>query len=483
MADVHNPNAPMLEQHTIGFVPASDRHGKVRDLFTLWFGTNIAPLPIVTGALGPSLFGLNLWWSLVAFVVGHVIGGALMALHSAQGPQMGIPQMIQSRGQFGTLGALIIVVIAAVMYLGFFASNIVLAGQSIHGIAGGIPVNVGIIVGAVGSAVICIVGYRLIHFLNRIGTWVLGFAIVGGFVAILTSDLPADFLTRGGFNFAGWLATVSLGALWQIAFAPYVSDYSRYLPKNVGVASTFWTTYLGCVLGSFLAFAFGAVVALAAPTGMDTMDGVKATTGALGTTMLLLFVLSVISHNALNLYGAVLSIITSVQTFRARWIPTAQARVFLSVLILVAASIVAIALSADFVSHFVDLVVALLVVLVPWTAINLIDFYIVHKGVYDLESIFRFDGGIYGRYNRAAIVAYGLGIVVQIPFMATSLYTGPVAAHLGGADLSWLAGLIVTGPIYLLLVRRTSARTIAVTTQPLTEVPSAESGLAAHSEG
>lgn len=66
--------------------------------------------------------------------------------------------------------------------------------------------------------------------------------------------------------------------------------------------------------------------------------------------------------------------------------------------------------------------------------------------------------------------------------MATSLYTGPVAAHLGGADLSWLAGLIVTGPIYLLLVRRSSAHTIAVTTQPVTEVLSAESGLAAHSE-
>lgn len=482
MADIHSQTPPMLEQHTIGFVPASDRHGKVRDLFTLWFGTNIAPLPIVTGALGPSLFGLNLWWSLVAFAVGHVVGGALMALHSAQGPQMGIPQMIQSRGQFGTLGALIIVVIAAVMYLGFFASNIVLAGQSIHGIAGGVPVNVGIIAGAVGSAIICIIGYRLIHFLNRIGTWVLGLAIAAGFVAILTSDLPADFLTRGGFNFAGWLATVSLGALWQIAFAPYVSDYSRYLPKEVGVASTFWTTYLGCVLGSFLSFAFGAVVALAAPVGMDTMDGVHATTGALGTTMLALFVFSVISHNALNLYGSVLSIITSVQTFRARWIPTARARVILSVVILIGASVVAIALSADFVSHFVNLVVALLVVLVPWTAINLIDFYIVHKGVYDLESIFRFDGGIYGRYNRAAIIAYVIGIVVQIPFMATSLYTGPVAAHLGGADLSWLAGLIVTGPIYLLLVRRTSGSAAAVSVRQDVEISPKTSDLVAQPE-
>jgi purine-cytosine permease-like protein len=56
MPDTHV--APMLEKHTIGFVPESDRHGKVRDLFTLWFGGNLAPLPIVTGALGPSLFGI-----------------------------------------------------------------------------------------------------------------------------------------------------------------------------------------------------------------------------------------------------------------------------------------------------------------------------------------------------------------------------------------------------------------------------------------
>ncbi|MGF6558729.1 purine-cytosine permease-like protein [Pseudomonas sp. S30_BP2TU TE3576] len=34
----------------------------------------------------------------------------------------------------------------------------------------------------------------------------------------------------------------------------------------------------------------------------------------------------------------------------------------------------------DFIGHFVDLVLALLVVLVPWTAINLIDFYAIHKG-------------------------------------------------------------------------------------------------------
>ncbi|MEE1926524.1 cytosine permease [Pseudomonas sp. 148P] len=448
---------PLIEKHTIGYVPPEDRHGKVRDLFTLWFGGNIAPLPIVTGALGVQLFHLNLVWGIVAILVGHLVGGVLMALHSAQGPQMGIPQMIQSRAQFGSLGALLVVVIAGLMYIGFFASNIVLAGKSLHGVADSVPVPVGIVVGALGSGIIGIIGYRFIHVLNRIGTWVLGIGIVVGFGYILTHIQSDDFLTRGSFNLSGWLATVSLAALWQIAFAPYVSDYSRYLPANVPVAATFWTTYLGSALGSSLSFAFGAVAVLAVPAGMDSMDAVKLATGAIGPLMLVLFLLSVISHNALNLYGAVLSLITLVQTFAYRWIPTAKSRAVLSLVVLLGCCVVAVGASADFIGHFVDMVLVLLVVLVPWTAINLIDFYVIHKGDYDIASIFKVDGGIYGRYNPQALLAYAIGIVVQVPFMNTPLYVGPVSAHIDGADLSWLVGLLVTSPLYWWLATRDSA--------------------------
>ena len=219
MVTTATSSAPLIEKHTIGYVPPEDRHGKVRDLFTLWFGGNIAPLPIVTGALGVQLFHLNLVWGIVAILVGHLVGGVLMALHSAQGPQMGIPQMIQSRAQFGSLGALLVVVIAGVMYVGFFASNIVLAGKSLHGVVDAVPVPVGIVIGAIGSGIIGIIGYRFIHVLNRIGTWVLGAGIVLGFGYIFTHVQTTDFLTRGEFNISGWLATVSLAALWQIAFA------------------------------------------------------------------------------------------------------------------------------------------------------------------------------------------------------------------------------------------------------------------------
>lgn len=56
----------------------------------------------------------------------------------------------------------------------------------------------------------------------------------------------------------------------------------------------------------------------------------------------------------------------------------------------------------------------------------------------------------------AALTCYVIGIVAQIPFLAQTLYTGPVTEMLGGADVSWIVGLVVTAAIYYPWARRTS---------------------------
>ena len=445
---------PLIENHTVDYVPLAERHGKARDLFTLWFSTNIAPLPIVTGAMVVQVFHLDLLWGLLAIALGHLIGGVVIALASAQGPRMGIPQMVQSRGQFGRYGALLIVFFAALIYIGFFISNIVLAGKSIVGIAPSVPAPLSILIGALAATAIGVIGYNFIHTLNRIGTWVMGSALLAGFIYIFAHDLPADFLTRGSFNLSGWLATVSLGIIWQISFSPYVSDYSRYLPADIGIANPFWATYLGATLGTILSFSFGAVAVLATPEGTEAMSAVKQSTGWLGPILMVLFLLNIISHNALNLYGAVLSIITSIQTFASQWTPSIKVRVLLSSVVLAGCCVVALGASANFISQFIGLILALLLVLVPWASINLIDFYLIKRGSYDITSIFRADGGIYGRFNLHAIIAYFIGIIVQLPFANTSLYVGPYANLVDGADLSWLFGLVVTVPLYYCLATR-----------------------------
>ncbi|MBB4862816.1 NCS1 family nucleobase:cation symporter-1 [Pseudomonas nitritireducens] len=451
-------DTPLIENHTVDYVPPAERHGRSRDLFTLWFSTNIAPLPVVTGAMAIQVFHLDLLWGLIAIVLGHMFGGVFLALASAQGPQMGIPQMVQSRGQFGRYGALLIVFFTALIYVGFFISNIVLAGKSIQGLVPATPTPVAIILGALSATAIGVIGYRFIHTLNRIGTWVMGGALLVGFAIMFGGDLPANFLSRGAFNLSGFLATLCLGIIWQISFAPYTSDYSRYLPASVGIGKPFLATFAGAVAGTSLSFSFGAVAVLATPEGTDAMVAVKQATGLFGPILMLLFLLNIISHNALNLYGAVLSIVTSIQTFAGSWTPSVRVRVALSSVVLAGSCVMALGASANFISQFIGLILTMLIVLVPWASINLIDFYLIKRGRYDINSIFRRDGGVYGRFNPHAIIAYFLGIIVQLPFANTSLFVGPYANYIDGVDLSWLVGLLVTIPLYYCLATRGQTR-------------------------
>src|SRR5216684_2727208 len=63
--------AATLEQYTIAEIPASERHGRPRDLFTIWFSSNIMPLTFVTGALAPVVFKLPFGYSVVAILLGN----------------------------------------------------------------------------------------------------------------------------------------------------------------------------------------------------------------------------------------------------------------------------------------------------------------------------------------------------------------------------------------------------------------------------
>src|SRR5215468_9795796 len=86
-ADVYD-RALEIEQYTIAQIPADQRHGRPRDLFTIWFTSNLMPLTIVTGALATAVFKLPFWPAVVAIVAGNLFGALFMALHSAQGPRL-----------------------------------------------------------------------------------------------------------------------------------------------------------------------------------------------------------------------------------------------------------------------------------------------------------------------------------------------------------------------------------------------------------
>ncbi|WP_241825920.1 purine-cytosine permease family protein [Izhakiella australiensis] len=242
MTNSHKNSASVstVELSTIQPIPLSERHGKPRDLFTIWFGSNIMLLTVITGSLAVSVFHLSFVWATVGVLIGNLAGGLFMALHSAQGPQLGVPQMVQTRGQFGSYGSVLVVALVVIMYIGFFASNLVLGGQSLHAIYQPVSTDAGIIAVALLSLIACAFGYNLIHAYTKIMSWVSGvvLAVAFGWI-IFRHGLPADFLGRNGFNISGFLGAISIAALWQLAYAPYVSDYSRYMPKDCSAAKFF----------------------------------------------------------------------------------------------------------------------------------------------------------------------------------------------------------------------------------------------------
>lgn len=459
-----------IERRAIDHIPEEERHGTPLSQFTLWFGTNIQITALVDGALAV-VFGADALWAILGLFIGNILGGAVMALHSAQGPRLGLPQMISSRAQFGVYGAVIPLALVIVMYVGFAATGTVLSGQAINKLLGVETVSVGILIFGALTAVVAIMGYRLIHVVGRIST------VVGaiGFIYLLirliaTHDVSAAVGTKP-FDIATFLLAVSLSAGWQLTFGPYVADYSRYLPSDTSPRAVFGATFLGSVLGAQIAMTIGALIAAVAgdeflPNQVGYL-GELAGPAVLGVVIYAVVVIGKLTANTLNAYGGFMCGVTITSAFTGRTAVSRTTRIVVIIGLMAFAVVVALAASADFLANFRDFVLLILMVFTPWSAINLTDYYLISKERYDVPALYD-PHGRYGKWNVTALVAYAVGIAVQIPFLAQSMYTGPLATRLGGTDISWIVGLVVTTAIYLPWARRVKARTAAVTSEDLT---------------
>ncbi len=433
------------ETHAVEPIPQAERHGRARDLFTLWFSANMQVTTIAVGA-AYVFIGLPLVWSVIAIILGNLVGAVFMAYHSAQGPIIGVPQMIQSRAQFGFYGAILPLVLVVVMYLGFFALSGALGGEALQSLTG-LPIAVGtVLLGAV-TAVMAIFGYDLIHAFQRYLSviFLIAFAI---FTIVLATGghVPATAWAMSGFNWGTFLLGVTIAVTWQITYAPYVSDYSRYLHKDIGVGPTFNTTFWGTVIASVWMMVLGALLTEVSEK-LTTVGLIQQLSGGLGWLMMIIILLGIVAANVLNNYGGMLTVDTIGGTFRAKAATSSAARVAVIIAFAAVGVILGIIAAGNFNANLTNFIVFLTYLVVPWTAINLTDFYLVRHGHYDPEAFFRPQG--YGGSNWLALGAFVLGVLVEIPFINSSLYEGPIAKALGGADISWVLGLIVAGGLYL----------------------------------
>ena len=454
------PRSGGLETRSIDYVPKSERHGKVWHIGPLWFMSNAQ---IATLAVGVTSFALggNLIWSIIAILIGLIIGTIFMAAHSSQGPKLGLPQMVQSRPQFGYIGALLVWLFAFLQYAGFNVFNTVLAGsavsQAVKTPAGFDPFWA-IVITVVG-AIIALFGYDLIHRMERYLVYltVIVMALLS-ISALVHLQLPAGAFNLGHFSAIAFFAQLGVVAGYQISWAIYVSDYSRYLPATTPTSQTFRWTFWGSAIGGAWIMFLGAYLA-AAVKGFNAGDPVAAIETVsndlfpgFGTIALIVFAFGLVAVIVLNMYGGSLTLISSIDSFK-KVRPTLAIRIVTVVITAAISGVLAIVISGSFEEFFAGFLFLVLYFFIPWTAVNLTDYFIVRRGHYAIAEIFK-PRGIYRRWGWQGITAYLVAFACMTPFFdVAGFYEGFISKAMGGVDISLFIGLPVAAILYWIFTR------------------------------
>ena len=447
-----------IESHSVDFVPEDERHGRVTDQGLFWFVSNFQFFAIAIGFVGPSL-GLSLGYTALGGTIGILVGTTFQAFHASQGPEMGLPQMIQSRAQFGYRGVIVPLLATLVSVIGYNVVATVLAADGVYALLGLGRGATAVTVSLLGCA-LAIWGYDWLHRAFKLLFW-----ISLPLFLILTLDIATRHTggalphATGGFSWAAFGTEVASAASFNIGSAPYVSDYSRYLPKSTPRRLIILNVFAGSaaaaiwliVLGAWLAVRLGASDGLLALR----LAGEQVHPG-FGSLLAMISVLALVASIGMNAYSGMLTIVTAMDSIRPIR-PTRSVRIAVLLALTLLWGACTVGLDGNSISYVNGLLVLMLYFLMPWTAVNLVDYFWLRRGSYSILDLFRPDG-IYGNWNKRGLTAYAVGFMVSVPFFVIpGVYTGVVASRLGGVDIGWLVGGCVAAGTYLLASARFSA--------------------------
>ena len=458
---------PVVEGHSIDFIPENERTDKLSSQGPFWFLGNFTFFTMTIGFVGPSV-GLTALWTTLAGTLGIMFGTLFMAFHGSQGPHLGLPQMIQSRAQFGYRGVILVLLATLFVFAGFNIVNLVLMMQGMHTLFGFEPWLVAVAV-TIPAAILAILGHDWMH---RSFKWALCLSIpLYGLVTLAVlmgwvPDAPLPVLAAGdiappplGFNWTGFIAQFAAAASYNIAYAPYVSDYSRYLPKNTSSGKLIAVVFVGASLSGAWMISVGGWLAdhLHSTDVLVALGQVGNVMSPLvGTAVVVITILAILPVIAMNIYSAKLTTLTCVDSIK-KIQPTRKARVLAITFVILLQLGVALSIQSTGkgLSVLGIYLVVMLYFLVPWTSVNLTDYFFVRKGRYAIPHFFMPKGNIYGSWGLRGIAAYAIGFVAMIPFFyiydgveQREVYVGPLARALGSIDIAWLVGLIVSGLAY-----------------------------------
>jgi NCS1 nucleoside transporter family len=453
------------DSHSIEPIPDADRDSTGPQQMWIWAGANIAPVNWALGALGIVL-KLGLWETIAVIVIGNLFGSAIFAAFTVMGHKTGVSQMVLCRSAFGRRGAYLPSVL-------MFLTTLCWIGVNTY-----FPVKIGIaILGQFGIPDNYLVTFIVITVIMvlQVGIGIYGFYAIRTFekytvpptIAIMALMSILAWSQPGIVNWShvstlppgAHLAMLSLlmtaiGIGWGISWVTWASDYSRFVPRSVPSSQVFWYSYVGMFVPSVWLAILGATIA-SVTLDTDPAKMVSAVFGGVTSLLVLLMVLhGPIATNILNVYSAALAAVSA-------GVKLSRTALAMAVGIAGYAVTVYFIFAPSFAKAFDNWMISLLLWMSPFAGVVLADFFIKRKGQIDVAELYAApETSAYGDINWSGIIAFLAGLAAGwlVEDGLVPALQGPISTGLlGGADLSWLFGIVVAGGLYLALSQRAVA--------------------------
>ncbi|MFE1950062.1 purine-cytosine permease family protein [Streptomyces sp. NPDC059524] len=440
--DGRMPTAPgdwRPEARGIAPVPEEHRYGGAGRLFTVWFAPNLTMSGVFTGTVGIAL-GLDFATALAAVVLGTVLGAVPTAYLGTWGSRTGAGQLPLARLAFGRG----VVVPGALQWLSSIAWDALIGlfgGDALARLCGW-PFWLGALVMMGAQGLLGAFGYEAIHRLQKWMTAVLAVAFCA--LALRLADAgvtPASHgAAQGADRIGAFVLTTTIALSLSVSWAPYASDFSRYLPRTTSPSRMFWCTLAGITVSFTAVEALGlwgaSVFTDQTAQGVDTLLG----GGVVGSLGLLAVALAALCSNAMNDYSGSLALqVVGVRLPRPLGAALAALLGFPLVLWMHA---------ADTAARFQNVLLFVGYWIPGFVAVVLVDWLARHRArrgaPVDLAA----------EESRPqpvlpALIAFAGSFAATVPFMDTALYVGPVAEALHGADLGYYVAFVVALVLYV----------------------------------
>jgi len=284
-----------VDPHGIEPIPDGDRDSTAWQQFWIWFGANISPLQWVAGAIGP-LLGLSLVQSIVIMVVGQAAGALIFGFFTLMGKRTGVSQLALGRMAFGRRGNNIPSIITGVITLSWIGLNtyvvLSLATYCLHKL--GLPNNhtTEYSVAAVIMIIQLVIGTLGFYAIRTFEKWTV--PVLGAVMAVMTvlafsrGHIVWNHSTVHGSGLitAASKLMTAVGIGWGFSWAPWASDYSRFMRRELTEKSLYWASAIGTFIALIWLAVLGAAMA-SSSTGSDPAELVASLFGVMTIPALL----------------------------------------------------------------------------------------------------------------------------------------------------------------------------------------------------